>query len=65
MSLPFALLFWILGDAVRHGYWAVARACLPMTIAYNLTLPRDRSFAWRWVFGNVCLLHAIWRFLPE
>lgn len=65
MALPFAVLFWILGDAVWHGYWAVARACLPMTIAYNLTLPRDRSFWWRWALGNVCLLHAVWRFLPE
>ncbi len=65
MALPFAVLFWVLGDAVWNGYWAVARACLPLTFAYNLTLPRDRSFAWRWILGNVCLLHAIWRFLPE
>jgi hypothetical protein len=65
LALPFAALFWVLGDAVWFGYWAVARACLPMTIAYNLTLPRDRSFLWRWALGNVCLLHAIWRFLPE
>lgn len=20
---------------------------------------------WRWALGNVCLLHAVWRFLPE
>jgi len=65
MALPFAVLFWILGDAVWHGYWAVARACLPMTVAFNLTLPRDRSFAWRWALGNICVLHAVWRFLPE
>lgn len=65
MALPFAVLFWILGDAVWHGYWAVARACLPMTVAYNLTLPRDRSFAWRWLAGNIGIVHAIWRFLPE
>lgn len=65
MALPFAALFWILGDAVWNGYWAVARACVPMTFAYNLTLPRDRFFTWRWIAGNVCLLHAVWRFLPE
>lgn len=65
MALPFALLFWILGDAVWHGYWAVARACVPMTIAYNLTLPLDRSWSWRWALGNLCMFHGIWRFLPE
>jgi hypothetical protein len=35
-----------------------------MTIAYNLSLPRDRGFAWHWAFGNICLLHGLYRFLP-
>lgn len=63
-GLPFAVLFWCLGDFVWHGYWAVARACLPLTFAYNLTLPRDRFFWWRITLGNAFLLHGLVRFLP-
>ncbi len=64
VGLPFAVLFWVLGDFVWHGYWAVARACLPLTFAYNLTLPRDRHFGWRMVLGNAFLVHGLVRFFP-
>lgn len=64
VGVPFAVLFWFLGDYVWHGYWAVARACLPLTFAYNLLLPRDRGFWWRLALGNACLLHGIVRFIP-
>ncbi|HLP06799.1 MAG TPA: hypothetical protein VK178_01435 [Opitutaceae bacterium] len=63
-SVPFAVLFWVLGDSVWAGYWAVARASLPLTLAFNLTLPAGRGFWWRFVLGNACLLHAVYRFLP-
>ena len=63
-GVPFAILFWVLGDAVWAGYWAVARACLPLTFAFNFTLPAGRGFWWRFALGNACLLHAIYRFLP-
>jgi hypothetical protein len=64
IGLPFAVLFWSLGDYVWSGYWAVARTCLPLAFAYNFLLPRDRSFAWRFALGNACALHGIYRMLP-
>ncbi|MFT3828917.1 MAG: hypothetical protein QM691_04335 [Opitutaceae bacterium] len=63
-GVPFAVLLWVLGDSVWAGYWAVARACLPLTLAFNLTLPASRGFWWRFMLGNACLLHAVYRFLP-
>jgi len=64
VGLPFAVLFWFLGDNVWHGYWAVARACLPLTLAFNLLLPADRHFWWRLALGNAFLVHGIVRFMP-
>ncbi len=63
-SVLFALLFWCLGSYVWAGYWAVARTCLPMTLAFNLTLPTGRGFRWRFALGNACLLHGVYRLLP-
>jgi hypothetical protein len=65
MGVPFAILFWVLGENVWGGYWAVARACLPMTIAYCLSIPVDRYFIWRLLIPNLCLLHAIQRFFSS
>jgi hypothetical protein len=60
-----AILFWFLGGAVWHGYWAVARVALPMTVAFNLLSPRDRWFWMRLSAANLPLLvHGIWRMLP-
>ncbi len=69
-ALPCALLFWVLGDAewggrLGGGYYAVARVCLPMTVAYGLLLPRDRWFWWRLVLPNLCVVHALMRFWPS
>jgi hypothetical protein len=61
----FALLFWILGDQVWNGYWAVARVVLPMTFAYSLLVPRDRLFWLRIAAPNAILvLHGLWRLMP-
>ena len=61
----FALLFWVLGDDVWKGYWAAARALLPMTFAFNLLAPSDRRFWTRLAVANAGLvLHGIWRMLP-
>ena len=57
----FLLLF--LGSWVWSGYWAVCRAVLPMTIAFNLLLPVNRAFWPHWILGNLTVLHALWRFL--
>ncbi len=65
-AIPFALLYWCLGPAVWHSYWTAARALLPLTLAYNLTLPDSgRGFWWRFGLGNACALHAIYRLLPD
>ena len=59
----FSVLFLFLGSWVWSGYWAVCRAVLPMTIAYNLLLPASRRFWPMWIAGNLTLLHGVWRFL--
>lgn len=64
-ALPFAALVWFLGDQVWHGYWAAARTLLPLTLAFNLSLPRDSAFGWRLLAGNILVLHGVWRLLPD
>lgn len=64
LGLPFALLFWILGDHVWHGYWAVARTMLPLTFAFNRALLAERRFTGPLVAGNLFVLHSVYRFLP-
>ena len=59
----YSLLLPFLGLWVWSGYWAACRAVLPLTIAFNLLLPTNRSFWPLWVVGNLSVLHAIWRFL--
>jgi hypothetical protein len=64
IGLAFACLFWLLGDFVWHGYWAAARACLPMTFAFNLRLLKETRFAARFATGNLFAVHGLIRFLP-
>jgi hypothetical protein len=63
IGAAYSVLLLFLGPWVWSGYWAVCRAVLPMTIAFNLLLPADRRFWPLWTLGNLTLLHAIWRFL--
>jgi hypothetical protein len=63
LGLPFAIMFWFLGAYAFSGYWAVARACLPMTFAFNRLLPGDRRFWLSFIAGNLFALHGIWRML--
>jgi hypothetical protein len=66
-AAPFALFYFVIGDAVWQGYWAVARTLLPLTFAFNLLVLRERGrwFWWHLVIGNGCLLHGVYRLLPE
>lgn len=64
-ALPYVPLFLVLGDSVWQAYPAVARVCLPLTFAFNLTLPRDRRFWWWLVIGNAFALHGIQRMLAD
>lgn len=63
IGAAYALLLLVLGPWVWSGYWAVCRAVLPLTVAFNLLLPADRRFWLWWTIGNVTLLHGVWRFL--
>ncbi len=65
MGVPFALLFWVVGDPVWSGYWAAARALLPLTFAYNLLLQDDEKFWGKLTLANLPLVaHGVWRMLP-
>lgn len=59
----YSVLFLFLGAWVWSGYWAVCRAVLPLTIAFNLLLPINRAFWPLWFAGNLTVLHGVWRFL--
>lgn len=59
----YSILLLFLGPWVWSGYWAVCRAVLPLTVAFNLLLPRSRAFWPLWILGNLTLLHGVWRFL--
>lgn len=63
IGATYSLLLLFLGAWVWSGYWAVCRAALPLTVAFNLLLPVNRAFWPLWIFGNLTLLHAVWRFL--
>jgi hypothetical protein len=63
IGAAYSLLLLFLSFWVWSGYWAVCRAVLPLTIAFNLLLPADRRFWLWWGAGNLTMLHALWRFL--
>jgi len=63
VGAAYSSLLPFIGVVIWSGYWAVCRYELPMTIAFNLLLPRGRSFWPLWIVGNLTLLHGLWRFL--
>jgi len=63
IGAAYSLLLLLLGPWVWSGYWAACRAVLPMTVAFNLLIPHNRSFWPLWAMGNLTLLHGVWRFL--
>jgi hypothetical protein len=63
VGAAYSLFLPFLGLWVWSGYWAACRVLLPMTIAFNLLLPSNRSFWPLWIAGNLTLLHAVWRFV--
>lgn len=62
VGAAYSILLVFLSYWVWSGYWAVCRAVVPMTVAFNLLLS-GRRFWLCWLLGNLTLLHAIWRFL--
>lgn len=63
IGAAYSVLLLVLSSWVWSGYWAVCRAVLPMTVAFNLLLPATRTFWPLWTLGNLTMLHAVWRFL--
>lgn len=56
----FALLFTVLGPAVWQDYPAAARAVIPMTLAFNILLPRDRWWSFPLcALGNLTMLRGL------
>jgi len=54
MGAAYAVLMVVLGDAVWEGYpSAAARVLLPMTLAFNLLVPRGRAWIWVILAGNL------------
>jgi len=59
VGVGYALLMLVLGPAIWDGQpAAVTRVVLPMTVAFNVLLPRGRWFWPLWILGNANLLHA-------
>ncbi len=63
VGAAYSILLFFLSYWVWSGYWAVCRAVLPMTVAFNLLLPANNRFWPLWISGNLTLLHGVWRFL--
>lgn len=63
-GIVFAVMFWFLAEDMWRGYWGSARIVLPMTLAFNLLIPRDRWFWLRLLGSNLSILHGVWRMLP-
>ena len=64
-GILFGLLFIALGEYVWWGYWAVCRAALPMTIAFNILLETNRKpFFWpAIILSNLTMVHAFIRWV--
>jgi hypothetical protein len=60
MGLAYAGLMAVLGPAVWEGDpGAVTRVVVPMTVAFNVLLPKLRWFWPLWVLGNAGVLHGV------
>ncbi|MCM2258302.1 MAG: hypothetical protein NDJ94_21930 [Vicinamibacteria bacterium] len=61
LGVPFALFFWIVGADPWLDYRALARHCLPMTIAFNVLLARAPGARPLWFVTNVSALDGVLR----
>ncbi len=63
IGMAYSVLLFLLGPLVWQGHWAVARAILPLTVAFNLLLPAGPRFWLVWTLGNLAAVHGLVRFL--
>ena len=61
LGVPFALFFWLVGADPWLDYRAIARHCLPMTIAFNVVLARSPGSHTLWFATNVSALDGVLR----
>lgn len=60
MGVAYAGLMAVLGPAVWEGDpGAVTRVIVPMTVAFNVLLPKLRWFWPLWILGNASVLHGV------
>jgi hypothetical protein len=60
VGMSYAVLMFVLGPAVWDGQpGAVTRVVIPMTLAFNVLLPRNRWFWPMWAIGNANLVHGL------
>jgi hypothetical protein len=60
VGVSYAVLMFVLGPAVWDGQpGAVTRVIIPMSVAFNVLLPRDRWFWPIWAVGNANLAHSL------
>lgn len=65
VGIAFALLFTVLGAPVWEDYTAAARAMIPMNLAFNILLPRERPWSLPLCLaGNLPMLHGLVYLLP-
>ncbi|MCF7760722.1 MAG: hypothetical protein K9M98_09475 [Cephaloticoccus sp.] len=59
VGISFAVLFFVLGDAVWEGYpGAASRVLLPLQLAFNVLVPTGRLWLPVLLLGNLTLLNA-------
>lgn len=61
LGVPFALFFWLVGADPWLDYRAIARHCLPLTIAFNVVLARTPGSHPLWFATNVSALDGVLR----
>ncbi len=61
LGIPFAVLFWVIGADPWIDYRAVARACLPMTLVFNLLWVRRTEASALWLLANVPVIDGVLR----
>lgn len=60
LGAAYAVLMVLLGPAVWEGYsLAMSRVMIPMTVAFNVLLPRNRFFWPLFVLGNIGAAHGL------
>ncbi len=65
LTVPFALLLFLIGDAVWEGIPGAAdRVLLPLLLGFNLVLPKGRRWWWLLVLGNLSAVFGPLTFRP-